>query len=111
MVIDPVDSVTVRGAEDADGVAYQALLKHHLLVGPEFYIPFSACIVGRLVVSMPMIMNSSELTAGVVIGMLLADVSPDDSALRVMDSSELAAVVVVGMLLADISPGDSATIS
>ncbi len=101
----------VRGAEDADDVAYQALLKHHLLVGPEFYIPFSACIVGRLVVSMPMIMNPSELTAGVVIGMLLADISPGDSAPRVMDSSELAAGVVVGMLLADISPGDSATVS
>jgi hypothetical protein len=58
-----------------------------------------------------MIMNSPELTAGVVIGMLLADISPDDPAPRVMDSSALAARVVVGMLLADISSSDSATIS
>ena len=111
MVSHPVESVAVHGREDTDDVAYQALLKHHLLVGPEFYVPFSACIVGKLAVSMPMMMNSSEPTAGVASGMLLADISPDNSVPTVTDSSELAAGVVIGMLLADISPGDSATIS
>jgi hypothetical protein len=84
----------------------QALLKTHLLVGVEFHVPFSAGIVGKLAVFIPMMMNSSGLTARVASGMVSADISPNDSMPTVTDPSELAAGVAIGMLLADISPGD-----